>query len=176
MTERPEGTPEAVPSEPGAATEEIEVEAGAFPPETDLLDAEGEAEAEAEGEEDFEDATDGALGDEPDAPLAAATGAAAAAAAGVPVPRRRGTQAPVAHHVPTQSELAVRTTDNVSRVFVIGTVVVFAAIIVFGMLAGQGGLLTKPSAPTAAPTVSAQPSAAASAAPSQSVEASASPS
>jgi hypothetical protein len=173
MTERPDGTPEAVPSEPGAATEEIEVEAGAFPPETDLLDAEGETEVEAEGEDEFDDATDGALGDEPDAPLAAATGAAAAA--GAAVPRRRVAQASVAH-VPTQSELAVRTTDNVSRFFVIGTVVVFAAIIVFGMLAGQGGLLTKPSAPTAAPTVSAQPSAAASAAPSQPVEASPSPS
>ena len=73
--------------------------------------------------------------------------------------RRRGAAAPVVQRAPTQSELAVRVTDNASRIFVIATVVIFAAILAFGLLAGTGGLLTTTPPPTAAPSVSAAPSA-----------------
>ncbi len=40
--------------------------------------------------------------------------------------------APLGSRVPTQSELAVRVTDNQSRIFVIASVVVFAGILAFG--------------------------------------------
>jgi hypothetical protein len=55
--------------------------------------------------------------------------------------------------------------------------VVFAAILAFGLLAGNGGLFTAtPSPPTAAPSVSAGASESAGASAAPSVEASASPS
>jgi uncharacterized membrane protein YfcA len=69
---------------------------------------------------------------------------------------------------PTQSELAVRVTDNASRIFVIATVIVFVAILAFGLLGGGGGFLTTTPAPTVEPSVTV--------APSVSAEASASPS
>lgn len=202
MIERPEGTPEEVPTEPeaapesesatatpeaaAAATEELEAEAGAFQPETNDAEVdeaevdEAEVELEADeavpeelGEDDLEDEPVVLLGAEP---------AAAGTATGAAEPRRRGVQAPVTQRAPTQSELAVRVTDNASRFLVIGTVVVFVAILAFGLFAGNGGVLTTTPAPTAAPSVSAEPSASASAgasasaAPSGSVEVSASPS
>ena len=78
--------------------------------------------------------------------------------------RRRGRRPPAGRagpsvqRAPTQSELAVRVTDNASRVFVIATVVVFAAILLFGMLAGNGGVsdVRRPT-PTAAPSASVAP-------------------
>jgi len=147
MTERPEGTPDAAPAEPeappepeteigapgaaAAATEELEAEAGAYEPESDdaevdEIEAELEAvkaatdelaEDELEDDEldEDEDETAVPLGVEPAAPLVAATGTA--------VSRRRGAPAPSVQRAPTQSELAVRVTDNASRLFVIGTVV-----------------------------------------------------
>jgi hypothetical protein len=63
---------------------------------------------------------------------------------------------------PTQSELAVRVTDNASRVFVIGTVVIFVSILLWGLIGGTGGFLTTTPAPTVAPTVSVAPSVSAS--------------
>jgi hypothetical protein len=194
MTERPEGTPDATPAEPEAAphaetvtgapeapaaeTEEIESEAGDFEPETDEaeideIDEEFEAE-EAEADEladELEDEVVVPLGVEPAAPLVAATAAAGA--------RRRGAPAPSVQRAPTQSELAVRVTDNASRFFVIATVVVFAAILAYGLFAGNGGLLTTtPAPPTAAPSasVSAEPSASSSAGASSSPGPSAAPS
>ena len=157
MTERPEGTPEAAPAEPeappepetetgapgaaAAATEELEAEAGAFEPESDDAEVD-EIEAELEAvkaatdeldEAELEDESVAPLGIEPAAPLVAATGTA--------VPRRRGAPAPSVQRAPTQSELAVRVTDNASRLFVIGTVVVFVAILGWGLLAGSGGFI-----------------------------------
>jgi hypothetical protein len=175
MTERPEGTPGASPDEPEtapeaetetgapeaaeAATEELTTETAAYDPERDAAEVdeiESELEAEEAGEDEFddelEDETVVPLGVEPAAPLVAATGTAA-------VPRRRQAPPPSVQRAPTQSELAVRVTDNVSRIFVIGTVVVFVAILLWGLVGGTGGLLTTTPAPTAAPSVSAEASA-----------------
>ena len=98
--------------------------------------------------EPIEDETVVPLGVEPAAPMVAATGAA--------VPRRRGVPAP-AQRAPTQSELAVRVTDNASRFFVIGAVVVFVAIMLFGLLGGNNGFFTT-TVPSAVPSESAAPS------------------
>ena len=180
MTERPEGTPAQEPAEPEAppnaetesgapaaeagAIEELEGEAGAFDAETDEAEAdETDAELEADeaatdelGADDLEDETVVSLGVEPAATLVAPGGAAAA-------PRRRDTPQASVQRAPTQSELAVRVTDNASRFFVIGTVVVFVAILLYAMLAGSGGLLTSKPSPGVEPSGSAQPSASASA-------------
>lgn len=157
MTERPEGAPDADP----ATTEELDAELEAVTTATEAIEA-----ADNEIADGFEDEPFVPIGVEPgvepDAPPVAATGAT--------VPRRRGAPAPSVQRAPTQSELAVRVTDNSSRFFVIATVIVFVAIIGFGMLAGNGGLLTSTPAPTAVPSVSVGPSgsAGASAAPSES--------
>jgi len=173
MTERPEGTP-ASPDEPEAApeaemetgapaaaaaeAEELTAETAAYDPERDAAEVdELEDELEAEADEDdgvddeLEEETVVPLGVEPAAPLVAATGAA--------VPRRRQTPPPSVQRAPTQSELAVRVTDNWSRLFVIGTVAVFVAILAWGLVGGSGGLLTATPAPTAAPSASVAPSA-----------------
>lgn len=174
MTERPEGTPEAVPSEPEEApdSDAADVESADAELELEPEPEPGDDTSDDPGQDEFEDETVVPLGEEPAAPLAAATMAAGS--------RRRGSPVPVAQRAPTQSELAVRVTDNTSRFFVIGTVVVFAGILAFGVFAGNGGLLTTTPVPTAAPSVSVAPSASAppstSAAPSKTVEASASPS
>ena len=66
-------------------------------------------------------------------------------------------------------------TDNASRYFVIASVVIFAAILLYGLLAGTGGFLTAKPSPTPEPTLSAEPSASSSAGPSSSAGASGSP-
>lgn len=139
-----------------AETDEIEAELEADEAGTDEF---GDDELEPEGTE----APDVAEASGPGAP----TAGMAATAAGA-TPRRRGIPTPVAQRAPTQSELAVRVTDNASSFFVIATVAIFAAILAFGVLAGHGGLLTAAPAPTALPSVSAAPSVSASAAPSAS--------
>ena len=208
--EAPPDEPEAPPDEPeapptgetetaapvaaAAVTEELEEQAGAFASESDAaavdeIEAELEAEeatdeelAEEELDEEVAEAEGAEL--EPAAGSIAAAGAVVGGAAGSVGSRRRAGAVAV-QRAPTQSELAVRVTDNPSRFFVIATVVIFVGILLFGLLAGTGGLLTAPPAPpTAAPSVSADPSASASAsagasesvAPSESVEVSASPS
>ena len=45
-------------------------------------------------------------------------------------------------------------TDKPSRYFVIGSVVVFVGILLYGLLGGHGGFLTQKPAATAAPSVS----------------------
>jgi hypothetical protein len=172
MTERPESTPGASPDEPEAApeaetvtgapeateaaTEERMAESAAYDPERDAAEVdeiESELEAEAgeagEFDDELEEETVQPLGAESSAPVAGANGAAAG-------PRRR--QAPPAsvQRAPTQSELAVRVTDNASRFFVIGTVVVFVAILFWGLVGGVGGFLTATPAITAAPSVSVE--------------------
>ena len=175
MTERPEGTPGAPPEEPeaapeaetetgapeaaAAATEEFAAETATYDPERDAAEVdeiESELEAEEAGDEDFDDELEEEtvvpLGVEPSAPLVAATGTAAG-------PRRRQAPPPSVQRAPTQSELAVRVTDNASRFFVIATVVVFVAILLWGLVGGVGGFLTTTPAPTAAPSVSVEASA-----------------
>src|SRR6266498_3136848 len=143
MTERPEGAPDAA-----SDAEELEPEATDFEPETDdaeVDEIESELEAEEAGVDELEEEAPAPLGTEP----------AAAGAAGIAVPRRRGVIPPSVQRAPTQSELAVRVTDSASRFFVIATVVVFLAILGFGLVAGNGGFLTTTPAPSAAPSVSA---------------------
>lgn len=177
MTERPEGTPGASPDEPEtapeaetvtgapeateAATEELMTESAAYDPERDAAEAdeiESELEAdegngdEGEFDDELEEETVVPLGDEPAVPPGAAAGTAV-------VPRRRLVPPPSVQRAPTQSELAVRVTDNASRVFVLGTVVIFVAILLWGLLGGVGGFFTATPGPTAAPSVSAEVSA-----------------
>lgn len=176
MTERPESTPGASPDEPEtapeaetvtgapeaseAATEDVMTESAVYDPERDAAEAdEIESELEAEGREEpeegefddeLEEETVVPLGVEPAAPLAAAGTAA--------VPRRRMAPPPSVQRAPTQSELAVRVTDNASRFFVIGTAIIFVAILLWGLVGGTGGFLTATPAATAAPSVSAEAS------------------
>ncbi len=151
MTERPDD----------AAIDEIEDELEAEEAEPDELEDEAVQPLEDEAVPPLEDEAVPPLGAEP----------AAAAAAGAAVPRRRGATPPSVQRAPTQSELAVRVTDNASRLFVIATVAVFVAILGFGLLAGNGGLLTAtPAPPSAAPSVSVEPSSSGSAEPSASAE------
>jgi hypothetical protein len=82
----------------------------------------------------------------------AAVGPAASEAARA---RRRGSPAPGPQRAPTASELAVRIREDVSKVFVIGTAVIFAAILLNGLVLGHGGLVTATPSPSVAPSSSA---------------------
>ena len=183
MTEPSSGTPSPLPAESNepqgpdpaiAPDEDLEADLDADEGTEEADSDEYELEEEGEDEEFEEGETEPG---EPAAPEAAVPGAIARP--GSTTVRRRGASAPVAQRAPTQSELAVRVTDNQSRYFVIATVVVFAAILAFGVFGGSGGLLTPRATPTVAPSVSAAPSASvvpsASPAPSTSPAASASP-
>ena len=176
MTERPEGAPDAAPPEPeaapeaetmtgapeaaAAATEELDTRTGAFDAETDAAEAdelEEELAAEETGEGDVDELEEEYEEEETTAPLGAEPAEAGAAAAGTAVSRRRMVPPASVQRAPTQSELAVHVTDTASRFFVIATVVVFVAILAFGLVAGNGGLLTTTPAP-ATPSVSVAPS------------------
>ena len=165
MTERPEGAPDTEPAEdaaPGepeaapeaetvtgapeaaaAADEELEGEAGEFEAETEDAEAD-EIEDELEAEE-----ADGRRGgrrrvrgrDERAARRRA--GRCRRSRGGRPDRAPSWRAAPTAQRAPTLSEQAVHVADPASRLFVIATVVVFAAILAFGLLAGNGGLLTR---------------------------------
>ena len=189
MTEPSSGTPSPLPAEPAepsghdpeiAPGGTLDAELGA----DDGRDLDEEPEDEDEDEESElgeEDDKETELEPEPttEAPV---PGAGAATPPGTAARRRAG--APVVQRAPTQSELAVRVTDNASRIFVIATVVVFSAILAFGLLAGNGGFFTPIPSPTVAPSASVVPSAsvapsasaAQSSAPSASAAASAAPS
>ena len=66
-------------------------------------------------------------------------------------------------------------TDRPSRYFVIASVAIFAAILLYGLLGGHGGLLTPAPVPTATAPESASPEPSSSAGPSGSAAASGSP-
>lgn len=161
-------TPEPLPDEgdvAGAASE---------PDDADLDTIESEletAEAEAEEFEDRagvieDDATEEAEELEAESLQPLGTGAATAAVIGATprgaAIRHRGAPQATLQRAPTQSEIAVHVTDNASRIFVIATVVVFVAILLNGLLLGNGGLFTRPPEPTAVPSLSASPSVSAS--------------
>ena len=158
MTERPEGTPEAAPEEtedlPAAETSVAGADEPAAEPAGFDVDAESAA-----GTDDADDADD--ADDEPGTDQSSSPGPQVAAIGGV-VPLRRAAPPPSLQRAPTQSELAVRVTDNVSRYFVIATVVFFVGILLFGMLGGAGGLVTATPAPVTPAPVTSAPSAAAS--------------
>ena len=153
MTERPEGTPEE------ATTPEIEPEPAAA--------EEAPAEPEPAAAEP--------AAAEPEPEPAAAEGPAAAEAAVVGTARRREVAPATPPRAPTPSEVATRVTDPASRIFVIGSVVIFVAILIFGMVGGNGGLLTTTPSPTLRPVL-VSPAPSASAAPSPTAVASPSPS
>lgn len=172
MTDRPEGTPDPASDDPHDATE-IEADGGERAPDAEVGDegpeAEGDgADAESEDAEDTEVESGDDVEDE--APESSGPGPGSdgdpRASAGTTGPRQRAATPPSVQRAPTQSELAVRVTDNVSRYFVIATVVFFIGILLFGMLGGAGGLLTATPAPvTPAPSASVAPSASAEASP-----------
>jgi hypothetical protein len=190
MTEPSSGTPSPLPAEPAEPTEpdpaiasdetldaDLELGDGERADEEAADDEEAGADEEDLGEEDeAEEAEDERLETEPSA-VEGAFPEAVSRPGGARGVRRRAGAAPVAPRLPTQSELAVRVTDNQSRIFVIATVVVFVAILAFGVFAGRGGVLTPRPTPTPVPSLTAPPSAApsGSAAPSASAAASESP-
>lgn len=160
MTDRPEGTPEPAPDDQDDATD-IEADGGEPTPNDDGAEAGAELESDVDGA----DGTPESSGPESSGPEPGSDGGQRAAA-GTSGPRRRASAPPSVQRAPTQSELAVRVTDNVSRYFVIATVVFFIGILLFGMLGGSGGLLTATPAPvTPAPSASVAPSASAEASP-----------
>jgi hypothetical protein len=192
MTDRPAGTPDPdatdtdVDAMEGAEADAVEAAAPADeveePDGADLVDADAEPEADdIDGEPDAEDEIapldEEAEPDDYDAAVREVAGedvapaAAAAGAATIPT-KKRGAQ-PAPTHAPTPSEKAVHVREDVSKVFVIGAVAVFVAILLNGLLLGTGGLFTPIATPT--PSPSAAPSASASAGASASAPASASP-
>jgi hypothetical protein len=195
MSERPDGTPEeaaADPIEPAEPTgtngsglrftpDTADDASAAAPdapiepqPEPALVEHEPDLVAEPELAEPVpEPAPDDQTQVVPVPPASAA----AAAATGAPsTVRRRGAPVAPAPRVATPSERAVRVTDNPSKYFVIAAVGIFVAILLYGLLAGHGGLLTTKPAPnpSASAPASASPAASTSAAPSSSVAPSAS--
>lgn len=176
MTDRPDGTPHEAPDETELPEAEPGVEAE---PEAETADLEA-AEDDTGGELDSGDADEefSDTGEDADAAQIDELGASAVDAAGRPLarPSRRRIGAPAtATRAPTVSEVAVHVSDPASRIFVIGTVVVFAGILLFGIFLGNGGILTGTPTPrpTAVPTASpsAGPSASGSVAPSGSASA-----
>ena len=140
MTERLEGTPEET-TEPEPETAAIEPE-----PEPEAAEPEPEA-AEPEPAEP-----------EPEPAELAAEAAAAVAAVATGRAKRREVAPAASLRAPTPSEVATRVTDPASRIFVIGSVVVFVAILVFGLVGGHGGLLTTTPSPTVRPVATLKPS------------------
>jgi hypothetical protein len=180
MTDRPDGTPGEAPDEtqPLEAEPAVESEpAVEGEPESEPTDLEGAADDNGDELDSGDTAEEYPEGDEDaDAAQLDDEGAATVDATGrrVGVPARpawrRAAPPAIATRAPTVSEVAVHVSDPASRIFVIGTVVVFVGILLFGIFMGNGGILTgtptpKPTAvPTASP--SAGPSGSASAAPS----------
>lgn len=196
MTDRPGETPdetEPLEAEPAVEgefeAESTDLEIGADDS-GDELDSGDTAEEYPDGDEDADAA-------QPDDEGAATVDAAGRRVGGPARPAwRRAAPPAIATRAPTVSEVAVHVSDPASRIFVIGTVVVFVGILLFGIFMGNGGILTgtptpKPTAvPTASPSAgpsgsataapsgsgSAAPSASGSAAPSASASAAPSPS
>ncbi|HEX2755982.1 MAG TPA: hypothetical protein VHM48_10990, partial [Candidatus Limnocylindrales bacterium] len=115
------------------------------------------AEDEAEGDEDEEadePADDEGIGDE------SAAGAAAALASGSVPGRVRVGRATKPTKVVTPATIidpSIKVTDQASKIFVIGTVLVFVLIFAYGALLGVGGSFTPYVAPTPSPTPIATP-------------------
>jgi len=163
MTDRQPGTPdEPLPDATDATEPEAEVD-------EEIVEAEAEdlAAGDDEVDEDLEDEEAAAAEEE-----AAAAGAAPVVAG--TARERRAAAAKAAEHLPDR--------DRVSKLFVIVVAVAFSLILLNGIFAGRGGILTPvasetpiPSA-TVGPSPSAAPAGSPSAVPSESPASSASPS
>ncbi len=176
MTDRPDGTSEETPDESELPEAEPAVEAE---PEAADVQAAGD---ETGDELDADDADEESYADQDgDASSFADEETAKFEAAGRPGPAparptwRRAAPPPSATRAPTVSEVAVQVSDPASKIFVVGTVVVFVSILLFGIFLGNGGVLsaTPTPEPTAVPTASpsAAPSASVSVSPSGSASA-----
>lgn len=181
MTDRPLGTPEPDATDPDVdALEAAEADAiDAAAPVDEEVELDDEVEPDDEDAEPDDGEPDDGGPDDYDAAVREVTGedavipvASAGAGAGA-IPTRRK-PAPAPGHVPTASEKAVHVREDVSKVFVLAAVAVFAAILLNGLLLGRGGLLAP--IPTASASASAAPSASASAGASPSASGSAGPS
>ena len=155
MTDRQPGTPdEPLPDATDATEPEAEVD-------DEIVEAEAEDLAAGDGAEDLEDEE------------AAAAAGAAPVVAGT-ARERRAAAAKAAEHLPDR--------DRVSKIFVIVVAVAFSLILLNGIFAGRGGILTPVAtetpipSETVGPSPSAAPAGSPSAAPSESPASSAGPS
>jgi hypothetical protein len=158
MTDRQPGTPdEPLPDATDATEPEAEVD-------EEIVEAEAEDLAAGDDAEDLEDE---------EAEEEAAAAGAAPVVAGT-ARERRSAAAKAAEHLPDR--------DRVSKIFVIVVAVAFSLILLNGIFAGRGGILTPVAtetpipSETVGPSPSAAPAGSPSAAPSESPASSASPS
>jgi hypothetical protein len=158
MTDRQPGTPdEPLPDATDATEPEAEVD-------EEIVEAEAEDLAAGDDAEDLEDE---------EAEEEAAAAGAAPVVAGT-ARERRSAAAKAAEHLPDR--------DRVSKIFVIVVAVAFSLILLNGIFAGRGGILTPVAtetpipSETVGPSPSAAPASSPSAAPSESPASSASPS
>jgi hypothetical protein len=161
MTDRQPGTPdEPLPDATDATEPEAEVD-------EEIVEAEAEDLAAGDDAEDLED-------EEADAAEEAAAAAGAAPVVAGTARERRSAAAKAAEHLPDR--------DRVSKIFVIVVAVAFSLILLNGIFAGRGGILTPVAtetpipSETVGPSPSAAPAGSPSAAPSESPASSASPS
>jgi hypothetical protein len=161
MTDRQPGTPdEPLPDATDATEPEAEVD-------EEIVEAEAEDLAAGDDAEDLEDEEAAAAEEE-----AAAAGAAPVVAG--TARERRSAAAKAAEHLPDR--------DRVSKIFVIVVAVAFSLILLNGIFAGRGGILTPVAtetpipSETVGPSPSAAPASSPSAAPSESPASSSSPS
>jgi len=126
-------------------------------PELDADDLDEEAEPDTIGEPDEEGDEGDELAPEPEGEVAPAAAGVAAGGA-----RRRGVAARPAARVQTPSEVAVHIDDRISAAFVLLVAAVFAAILLWGIFGGRGGVFTPIPTPTPVPSVPASPNASAS--------------
>ena len=168
MTDRQPGTPdEPVPdaTEPQPEIDDEIVEA-----ESEDLAAGDDAETIVDEDGAEDDLEDEEAEQEADEEAAAAAAAGAAPVAAGTARERRAAAAKAAEHLPDR--------DRISKIFVGVVAVVFALILLNGIFAGRGGILTPVATDTPIPseTVGLSPSTAPSVAPSGSPASSASPS
>jgi hypothetical protein len=138
----------------------------------DIDDIEDELADEAEEADEAEDAAETEV-DDYEAAVREVSGEAppvAPVARPSAAERRAAAAATTKTRAPSPSEVAVHVKENVSKYFVIATVVVFSLILLNGLLLGTGGLLrplpTPTPEPTPSPSASGSPSASPAASPS----------
>jgi hypothetical protein len=173
-----EGLSDTAPGGDEAARAEAEAAAMA----ADELGGEDEPDGEPDDELDDDEDGDGDddesddAGDDSVVADAGAAGAAAELASGSPAERRRAARSGKAARPVTPQTIidpSIRVSDQASKIFVIGTVLVFFLIFAYGALLGQGGTITGFQSPSPIPIPSA--AVVPSVAPSPSVGASGSP-
>lgn len=176
MTEREQGTPEVAPEDTPLEPDETELAADDELSDEEISDAQlsdEELDARVDAAEESAAFAPGTTQLEPPARRsrraaeAAAAAAAGRAGAGARIRGLARRAAPAGESPSTPSEVAVRIDDRISQVFVVGVIVVFAAILLYGLLFGAAGVFTPLPTPSPVPSASAPaPSGSESAAPS----------